>query len=211
MRLELQLLTRIIPARAGFTHDRRRAGARLHGSSPLARGLPGPEPALPTGRRIIPARAGFTTTPRAPRGRTRDHPRSRGVYRAARPASCMTGGSSPLARGLPTPSVGFRSTTRIIPARAGFTDEAIPPFYEGWDHPRSRGVYPAAQSAVLAPPGIIPARAGFTSRRGPRRRRAPDHPRSRGVYPAPHYHRRVVPGSSPLARGLPVRFRSRAR
>ena len=91
---------RIIPARAGFTHRRRRKGRQSPdhprsrgvyswldrrresrmGSSPLARGLhPGdrPDPIRP---RIIPARAGFTLPGTAPGRRSRDHPRSRGVY-----------------------------------------------------------------------------------------------------------------------------------
>ncbi|ERH20867.1 hypothetical protein HMPREF1979_03277 [Actinomyces johnsonii F0542] len=51
------------------------------------------------------------------------------------------GGSSPLARGLLTWTLDEVERSRIIPARAGFTDVdagrggALP------DHPRSRGVY----------------------------------------------------------------------
>ena len=111
---------RIIPARAGFTaalslsfhgtrdHPRSRGVyARtplsrifITGSSPLARGLR-QHAALKSGERgIIPARAGFTTTgPRRSR-RTRDHPRSRGVYAFILFSWSERTGSSPLARGL---------------------------------------------------------------------------------------------------------------
>ena len=91
---------RIIPARAGFTelgvgavrrrrdHPRSRGvyysttvpRLRGPGSSPLARGLPGPSSLASPSSGIIPARAGFTTRPvRRSCGRW-DHPRSRGVY-----------------------------------------------------------------------------------------------------------------------------------
>ena len=99
------------------------------------------------------------------------------------------------------------------------------------DHPRSRGVYPAADparrecggSSPLARglhrvggarrvrPGIIPARAGFTVRQHGRRMMAGDHPRSRGVYPVAAVEEHPQPGSSPLARGLRDHERRRAR
>ena len=111
------------------------------GSSPLARGL------LPGlvgdghGIRIIPARAGFTN--REPRSilLRGDHPRSRGVYAFMAPFRSPTIGSSPLARGLPvTESLAF-TDPRIIPARAGFTENVPLTFSVRGDHPRSRGVY----------------------------------------------------------------------
>ncbi len=91
---------RIIPARAGFTpwrrvrsppkrdHPRSRGvykggghpmSATL-GSSPLARGLQLWLDGADSHRGIIPARAGFTPTPPSSCWRSRDHPRSRGVY-----------------------------------------------------------------------------------------------------------------------------------
>ena len=112
---------RIIPARAGFTPPDRGPGRRLGdhprsrgvywarvggggagpGSSPLARGLR-PYPQLRAGARgIIPARAGFTRPLDIACRAVPDHPRSRGVYRAASHHSSPTRGSSPLARGLP--------------------------------------------------------------------------------------------------------------
>ena len=52
---------------------------------------------------------------------------------------------------------------RIIPARAGFTDEAIPPSYEGWDHPRSRGVYLGAAVGIGGFAGSSPLARGLRS------------------------------------------------
>ena len=92
--------SRIIPARAGFTTQRRRparsgrdhprsrgvyaqsicAPATMTGSSPLARGLPAIAALVAGLIWIIPARAGFTRPSRAGRRSRRDHPRSRGVY-----------------------------------------------------------------------------------------------------------------------------------
>ena len=110
----------IIPARAGFTspyptpprrewdHPRSRGVYRCvdavvdaaRGSSPLARGLHDPTASYGDVSRIIPARAGFTA-PRPPCGqRSRDHPRSRGVYGADGGVGFDVAGSSPLARGL---------------------------------------------------------------------------------------------------------------
>ena len=73
-------LTRIIPARAGFTAATMGdgGGQRDH---PRSRGV---YPVLATASSsapgIIPARAGFTGRRRRSFGRIRDHPRSRGVY-----------------------------------------------------------------------------------------------------------------------------------
>ena len=131
-------------------------------------------------------------------------------------------GSSPLARGLPLdPLLGF-GVGRIIPARAGFTSTPTAWSSTGWDHPRSRGVYPRAPPSPAAPSGssplarglrrprtarggtrrIIPARAGFTDRVAAHRRRRQDHPRSRGVYSGCLTLGDLAAGSSPLARGL---------
>ena len=173
---------RIIPARAGFTrlrtsnssrmrdHPRSRgvylegggAAAEEAGSSPLARGLPAGRAETLHRRRIIPARAGFTGRRWRPDRRRRDHPRSRGVYRDFVDHHRVVGGSSPLARGLPS-----RHPNQLRGHR---------------DHPRSRGVYPELdpgdECCVGSSPlarglltwwrircrglRIIPARAGFT-------------------------------------------------
>ena len=60
--LILIVLTRIIPARAGFTDVSFPFSFLCFGSSPLARGLPTRTLIITDTRRIIPARAGFTTT-----------------------------------------------------------------------------------------------------------------------------------------------------
>ena len=111
---------------------------------------------------------------------------------------------------------------RIIPARAGFTDDDTHGWLRTGDHPRSRGVYPTTSGQSGGDAGssplarglprtststnagrrIIPARAGFT-RTGSARHAPPrDHPRSRGVYGAPSSSQVPWLGSSPLARGL---------
>ena len=132
---------RIIPARAGFTspaitgpaghsdHPRSRGvyahmtttRRRLAGSSPLARGLRGEDACGGGDYGIIPARAGFTQ--RSDRGpdASRDHPRSRGVYRRVARSDRFVGGSSPLARGLLATHTEVHPRRGIIPARAGFT------------------------------------------------------------------------------------------
>ena len=131
----------IIPARAGFTHptwtparyvrDHPRsrgvywagspAPSPPPGSSPLARGLPDPARIPAAGRGIIPARAGFTRSECRGSWRSRDHPRSRGVYRRTGCLSCSRIGSSPLARGLRWAFRAAEEEGGIIPARAGFT------------------------------------------------------------------------------------------
>ena len=172
---------------------------------------------------IIPARAGFTPSCPPRGGWISDHPRSRGVYPAARRHRSGGQGSSPLARGLRFPP-GFRGCVpRIIPARAGFTGGRNEADVRVGDHPRSRGVYweasnsapifvgssPLARGLPLdatdatPTPRIIPARAGFTFRGASSEYCSRDHPRSRGVYgvSCPRSERSL--GSSPLARGLP--------
>ena len=195
------------------------------GSSPLARGLRPRSRVRSAGGGIIPARAGFTNGVDRGRQHAADHPRSRGVYKLGEVATGMTGGSSPLARGLPGHPHLRRPRPRIIPARAGFTAATCRRRRPARDHPRSRGVYDVAWdefmdgwgSSPLARglrcrdcgdrhgAGIIPARAGFTARHELATIGLRDHPRSRGVY---WYDRRTDQhrtGSSPLARGLLVR------
>ena len=94
---------------------------RIQGSSPLARGLLGGLHGLRRGGRIIPARAGFTTGRTCSTSSPRDHPRSRGVYSRAELDQYLKEGSSPLARGLLSASTRTPGSSRIIPARAGFT------------------------------------------------------------------------------------------
>ena len=172
---------------------------------------------------IIPARAGFTPDRATKAAKTRDHPRSRGVYRPLSGQGPPVSGSSPLARGLPGPRTRRTRRRGIIPARAGFTPTIIREEHRLTDHPRSRGVYTAhfldgitaAGSSPLARGlrplrhrirrrrRIIPARAGFTVTSWSITAWSADHPRSRGVYVWKLAIGCTFQGSSPLARGLP--------
>ena len=154
----------------------------------------------------------------------RDHPRSRGVYCGRHELVRQGHGSSPLARGLRPLDEEYIAYTRIIPARAGFTQSDAARWRRATDHPRSRGVYIPPHRAMGRDSGssplarglpwyvfpdkfatrIIPARAGFTSHRSFAVRGEWDHPRSRGVYLWCHSRKFMTPGSSPLARGLLV-------
>ena len=215
---------RIIPARAGFTmgawrsrprtpdHPRSRGVYRAErieddeefGSSPLARGLLLAEHPHREEDGIIPARAGFTRRRLRRRRRSRDHPRSRGVYTLTATGLGEQQGSSPLARGLRQMLILFCAGDGIIPARAGFTykELSLSDFCVG-SSPLARGLL----TAIVHPeerPRIIPARAGFTHRLPGPPRRGQDHPRSRGVYRRCGGSSPPGRGSSPLARGLPA-------
>ena len=172
------------------------------GSSPLARGLPGWFTTYVVPARIIPARAGFTTDTKVRAIVGEDHPRSRGVYIVTSTSSSQRRGSSPLARGLLWDGITTIWNGRIIPARAGFTQNLVRRITAGADHPRSRGVY--VLKVVDAGVGlrIIPARAGFTRSPSAPQPGCPDHPRSRGVYVLRAWLESETGGSSPLARGL---------
>ena len=194
--------TGIIPARAGFTppqgrgrtrawdHPRSRGVytgisdgvTRNRGSSPLARGLPGP-------------RAASSSAPS-------DHPRSRGVYPCCCPRPGRAGGSSPLARGLPIWAGPASPSSRIIPARAGFTAVGVRQWEPRRDHPRSRGVYGHAAPRPGTTAGSSPLARGLRSLRPTGGCWPRDHPRSRGVYPRCRCSSLISTGSSPLARGL---------
>ena len=134
----------------------------------------------------------------------------------------MYSGSSPLARGLRLAAVAQDRVLRIIPARAGFTDDFKELKKFTTDHPRSRGVYSTSQRSVersmgssplarglrslaslrRGTSGIIPARAGFTVSIRATTMSTGDHPRSRGVYNSFPQGFLGERGSSPLARGL---------
>ena len=132
---------RIIPARAGSTrrtacgpgcptdHPRSRGehevakkwAQRGRGSSPLARGAPSLEVALPLFVRIIPARAGSTAQDAGVEDPMLDHPRSRGEHAKRSGHHDLQKGSSPLARGAQHARTWIALAARIIPARAGST------------------------------------------------------------------------------------------
>ena len=193
--------TRIIPARAGFTHHRHRHRHRhrgrggdhprsrgvyrkyivsvpgMVGSSPLARGLPLLPHLTGDGDGIIPARAGFTAEVLGPRTHQRDHPRSRGVYTHAHVSFVPPAGSSPLARGLLDLGQRLHHGPGIIPARAGFTPGSRPGRDGRQDHPRSRGVYGGAGRWGQAPVGSSPLARGLRKGLG-------STPRGGGIIPA---------------------------
>ncbi len=153
--------------------------------------------------------------------RVRDHPRSRGVDSTGTSRARSSAGSSPLARGRPRLRDVPHESVRIIPARAGSTEEARRGGGCPQDHPRSRGVdkvgeIAKAQRTGSSPlargrrglhrpagseTGIIPARAGSTRPRRSCSCGPSDHPRSRGVDAVSDGRSLWSGGSSPLARG----------
>ncbi len=159
---------RFIPARAGNTarpssaaprssvHPRSR-GEHLresvrdrhqYGSSPLARGTLGRPERWQHRRRFIPARAGNTSGPRSAAGPRSVHPRSRGEHRRILAGPRVPSGSSPLARGTPSPSVWTALPERFIPARAGNTRGRCARSRIVPVHPRSRGEH-ASQNLLI--------------------------------------------------------------
>ena len=204
-------------ARGVIAHD-------TYGSSPLSRGIHRFLGFGGCGRRIIPALAGNTTWRGQVGAAPQDHPRSRGEYIPALNFNVREEGSSPLSRGIPTGRPGQLLSLRIIPALAGNTVRDYMERCGGWDHPRSRGEYPAARRSVCVPWGssplsrgiqdppsfcgfperIIPALAGNTNRFRHRGRGPRDHPRSRGEYLLGDVGHYIEPGSSPLSRGIPA-------
>ena len=213
---------RIIPARAGFTTGLGKP-AESPWDHPRSRGVYDWWSIVDgLTERIIPARAGFTTGSRSSCATGSDHPRSRGVYAYHRPYLVPFSGSSPLARGLRGKASQSNFASRIIPARAGFTQVRTAAIRRVADHPRSRGVYTSTHSSNSTRGGssplarglllndrikreywrIIPARAGFTLEPGGFLSQYWDHPRSRGVYLRLRIGVGLRRGSSPLARGL---------
>ena len=198
-------MTRIIPARAGFTpttcpttwassdHPRSRGvysvigvlTGIVAGSSPLARGLPLGGVVDRVRDRIIPARAGFTSPPGTCGPGGTDHPRSRGVYEMNESASSSQLGSSPLARGLRSPVGDRLRSLRIIPARAGFTPDATRRTTDHGDHPRSRGVYVHPPGAGLRDRGSSPLARGLPHSRSAHRRAEGIIPARAGFTPSP--------------------------
>ena len=89
------------------------------GSSPLARGIFDKQINAFNHQGIIPARAGNIISGVGGVKVYRDHPRSRGEYRAGVSSRVILMGSSPLARGICTTPFQIPDRPGIIPARAG--------------------------------------------------------------------------------------------
>ena len=200
------LRRRLIPARAGNTEHSRSTRLRsaahprsrgehavmrtspwqTRGSSPLARGTREDDLQRLGQSRLIPARAGNTGTSVPALCGNSAHPRSRGEHLCPCRFVLLCDGSSPLARGTPPPPVRCRRRGRLIPARAGNTNNEWRLEGALTAHPRSRGEHryghgrqwrfggssPLARGTRSAPPRsaqnrrLIPARAGNTAGNG---------------------------------------------
>ena len=152
-----------------------------------------------------PARAGFTSATNGCAVRTRDHPRSRGVYLTMMWMWSPPFGSSPLARGLPLSCVLKDPVERIIPARAGFTTTWSAADVVASDHPRSRGVYQPRRGLASSGRGSSPLARGLRTRRSRTGPQCRDHPRSRGVYSATTSARASTPRIIPARAGFTLR------
>ncbi len=191
------------------------------GSSPHARGAHARDGRgnLPAG--LIPACAGSTGRSPRPGRRSGAHPRMRGEHGHRKRNEISTGGSSPHARGAPSPRSGGQCPVRLIPACAGSTvTPSTRPTTRG-AHPRMRGEHvegfqnklntvgssPHARGAPVSgvPPlpssGLIPACAGSTHHVIPTVHTTWAHPRMRGEHCEQLHLDPGIYGSSPHARG----------
>ena len=150
---------RLIPARAGKTHGRRRGGPGTWahpraggenasssedrnssgGSSPRGRGKlhAGDEGTRHPG--LIPARAGKTRSTPAPGTGSRAHPRAGGENSVSRRTGVVGRGSSPRGRGKRAFVRRGLRLVRLIPARAGKTPASPACQGAGPAHPRAGG------------------------------------------------------------------------
>ena len=175
------------------------------GSSPLARGTPPKAPLVVSTNRFIPARAGNTSSaPLSTRSRA-VHPRSRGEHLVGRTRALLATGSSPLARGTPSPPGPRGRVRRFIPARAGNTN-SLPATHRARPvHPRSRGEHQLRPAQHPVPCGSSPLARGTLMRV----RMLEGHDRFIPAR-AGNTHTMIERaardgGSSPLARGTPSR------
>ena len=209
------------PRSRGENTNVRKGLNALAGSSPLTRGKLAVL-LLPRSRqRLIPAHAGKTIAARSKGSGRGAHPRSRGEN-VRRPADARNaGGSSPLTRGKPPPTMRRALQIGLIPAHAGKTQRTSPFRPSRTAHPRSRGENALMMRSVLliqgsspltrgkprrSSPhaqrrGLIPAHAGKTGPRTQRHLGGPAHPRSRGENIQTTVQTVAGWGSSPLTRG----------
>ncbi len=144
----------------GVHGDKAGIGDRRPGSSPHARGPRSILDRFLVRYRIIPACAG--STKRAPRRLpwVQDHPRMRGVHQNAQSNLNVNLGSSPHARGPQDSRASPADYIGIIPACAGSTQERKGNENTTQDHPRMRGVHPAAVRPGLRQRGSSPHARG---------------------------------------------------
>ena len=163
-----EIISGIIPARAGFTTSASRTLAP-YPDHPRSRGVYGTRAASASMRAgIIPARAGFTLLGSWLPAALGDHPRSRGVYTVYHADTSTLSGSSPLARGLHALLAHAAEQGGIIPARAGFTRRRPGRMGRLQDHPRSRGVYITSVAAAPDRFGSSPLARGLRCSPGER-------------------------------------------
>ena len=175
--------------------------------------------------RLIPAHAGKTFSGSPSHAHSKAHPRSRGENPLGDFVRVREGGSSPLTRGKPVPSVWWPALWWLIPAHAGKTPQSREPRTSAPAHPRSRGenATPTASASVSSGSspltrgkhvretqvqnrlGLIPAHAGKTEKKIESGLGGAAHPRSRGENDAVVRRLAVLPGSSPLTRGKRIR------
>ena len=192
--------TRFIPARAGNTRARPRAGSRdsVHpraggehgkhfapgvverGSSPRGRGTLRDPVRGRVVRRFIPARAGNTSSHSRDPMRSPVHPRAGGEHANALATGSHSGGSSRAG--------GEHEDTK------GLEEDAI------GSSPRGRGTH-RHHRARGRRRRFIPARAGNTTGSWRRSRARTVHPRAGGEHRSPSAPNAPVTGSSPRGRG----------
>ena len=186
-----------------------------------------PRTDTPDSTGIIPACAGSTSVCFLGKFLVGDHPRMCGEHFNCEEVALMRVGSSPHVRGAHLDRRLPRRESGIIPACAGSTWPASPPWHSSWDHPRmcgehrniiacicvSLGSSPHVRGAQKhcrhrrGVPGIIPACAGSTIRFYPECGGNGDHPRMCGEHSLSINHAGTPVGSSPHVRGAPLRKR----
>ena len=141
-----------------------------------------------------------------------DHPRIRGEHVAEMFKFPLHPGSSPHTRGARNYLQYGSEPTRIIPAYAGSTTQAVPSWPWRSDHPRIRGEHGSSSVTIIWSMGssphtrgalgvvaadgrqkrIIPAYAGSTYWRHRQTARRKDHPRIRGEHDLLRFRRVVL-------------------
>ena len=177
------VVARFIPARAGnplrpsvrvrcrWAHLRSRgehvatgrAAVSVPGSSPLARGTHTVVVAEVGGVGLIPARAGNTLHCSGEIINSSAHPRSRGEHGIPAMKPPEEYGSSPLARGTRLRCRVLLLCRRLIPARAGNTDNPKAAAAYRAAHPRSRGEHVSIKYTSPAWHGSSPLARGTRS------------------------------------------------